>query len=177
MNRSLANLVVDTLAFAREERSVVGEVSLSDLPRLFEMLGDSSLPLQTLACELNGWCDADGHSWLRLRVKGSFDLTCQRCLGPMAFALNIDTELQVIAPGQAWPDEALEDGGVRLGADAIAAEIEQNVLELIEEEVLLALPISPKHAAQELETCVPPARKDNKQAASPFAVLAQLKKH
>lgn len=180
MSRSLVGLVIDTLEFAREGRSVTGTVPLSSLSRVFELLGESALRVQTLDCELNGRRDKQGCYWLRLQVRGTFDLTCQRCLGPFPYVLDIDTELQVIPPGAEWPDEVLEDGALSLGPDAIAADPALSVAGLIEEEVLLALPVAPRHEAEQengIETCVPPVRTDDKQAASPFAVLAQLKKH
>ena len=46
------------------------------------------------------------------------------------------------------------------------------VLELIEDEVLLALPISPRHGE-----CRPSAAVENEYGPSPFAVLAKLKDH
>jgi uncharacterized protein len=169
VSRTLVGLVVDTLEFAREGRSVSGTVPVSALPRLAELVGQSDALLE---CELQGRREA-GRNWLSLSIRGQFDLICQRCLGPMPFVLETDNELQVIAPGEPWPDELLEDGSLSLGADAIAAETAQAVSDLIEEEVLLALPVAPKHE----KGCEPPARSDNKLAASPFAVLATLKKH
>lgn len=169
MSRTLVGLVVDTLEFAREGRSVSGVVPVSSMPRMLELVGASDAVLE---CELQGRRE-DGRNWLSLSIRGQFDLICQRCLGPMPFALKTDNELQVIAPGEPWPDEALEDGAIGLGADAIAAETAQAVADLIEEEVLLALPVVPKHE----KGCEPPARSDDKLAASPFAVLATLKKH
>lgn len=169
MSRSLVGLVVDTLEFAREERSVSGLVPVSGLPRLLELVGESDALLE---CELQGRREG-GRNWLHLSIRGQFDLICQRCLGPMPFTLDTDNELQVIAPGEAWPDEALEDGSLSLEVDAIAADTAQAVTDLIEEEVLLALPVAPKHD----KGCEPPARSDDKLAASPFAVLATLKKH
>ena len=169
MSRSLVGLVIDTLEFAREGRSVSGSVPLSALPRLREWVGEADA---ALACELVGRRE-EGRHWLSLSIRGQFDLICQRCLGAMPYALETDAELQVIAPGEPWPDEALEDGALSLGADAIAADAAQAVTDLIEEEVLLALPSAPRHE----EGCEPPARSDDKRAASPFAVLATLKKH
>lgn len=171
MSRSLVGFVVDTLEFAREARSLEGVVSVASLPRLLDLLAETGQPLGELSCSMVGRSGRDGH-WLHLRVQGHIDLTCQRCLGAMPFVLAVDTELQVIGPGETWPDEELEDGATHLGADAIAAEEAQLLTDLIEEEVLLALPIAPRH-----ENCAPPARSDVKEAASPFAVLAQLKKH
>ena len=170
MSRSLVGFVFDTLEFAREGRSVSGLVPVSALPRLLELLEGTAE--NALECAISGRQGQDG-SWLSLTVSGQFDLTCQRCLGSMPFAIALETELQVIAPGQHWPDEELEDGALRLGADAIAADAAQLLTDLIEEEVLLAVPIAPKHDTD----CAPLARGDDKQAASPFAMLAQLKKH
>jgi uncharacterized protein len=169
VSRTLVGLVIDTLEFAREERSVSGVVPVSALPRLLELVGKSDAQLE---CTLSGSRE-DGRNWLSLSIRGQFDLNCQRCLGPMPYALDVDNELQVIAPGESWPDEALDDGSVSLGVDAVAADPAQLVTDLIEEEVLLALPVAPKHE----EGCEPPARSDDKLAASPFAVLATLKKH
>lgn len=169
VSRSLVGLVVDTLEFAREGRSVSGTVPVSGLPRLQELVGASDALLE---CELQGRRE-NGRHWLSLSVRGKFDLICQRCLGALPFVLETDAELQVVAPGEPWPDEALDDGALSLGVDAIAADAAQAVTDLIEEEVLLALPVAPKHE----ESCEPPARSDDKRAASPFAVLATLKKH
>ena len=154
MSRALVGLVVDTLEFAREERSVSGVVQVSALPRLLELVGKSDAQLE---CTLSGSRE-DGRNWLSLSVRGQFDLVCQRCLGAMPFTLETDNELQVIAPGEAWPDESLEDGSLSLGVDAIAANAAQAVTDLIEEEVLLALPVVPKHE----KGCEPPARSDDK---------------
>jgi uncharacterized protein len=46
------------------------------------------------------------------------------------------------------------------------------LLPLIEEEVLLALPIAPRH-----ESCTPPAADAVEQELSPFAALAKIRKH
>lgn len=146
-----------------------GTVPVAALPRLQAQLAGGDALLQ---CELSGRRE-NGRNWLALSIRGQLELICQRCLGPMPYTLALDNELQVIAPGEPWPDEALEDGALRLGEDAIPADAAQAVTELIEEEVLLALPLAPRHE----ESCAPPARSDDKLAASPFAVLATLKKH
>jgi uncharacterized protein len=167
VNRSLVGFVLDTLAFAHEGRSVTGVVPVSALPRLQALLSELDGELE---CELRGRREGR-QNWLQLSVRGQLALNCQRCLTAMPFELHVETELQVIAPGEAWPDETQDDGTLSLGADAIAADEALVVTDLIEEEVLLALPIAPKHE----EGCEPPARSDDKLAASPFAVLATLK--
>ena len=59
--------------------------------------------------------------------------------------------------------------------DAIPASRELSVRSLVEDEVLLALPIVPRHA-----DCLPPVvagAEIEESEPSPFAVLAGLKKH
>jgi uncharacterized protein len=65
-------------------------------------------------------------------------------------------------------DEVEDDDEV----DAIEAEPRLDVLALIEEELLLGLPFAPRHPDGE---CAP-ATNGLQQKASPFAVLAGLKK-
>lgn len=165
---SLSGLVVDGLEFARQGRRTVGKLEIDALPRLREAMAAASEPLR---CEVVGRQEGR-KSWLRLRVEGELWIQCQRCLEPMRYELDVDTDLQLIAPGEPWPEELQEDGSLVLEADAVAADEPLALSELIEEEVLLVLPIAPRH-----ERCEPPARNDDKQATSPFAVLAQLKKH
>lgn len=57
------------------------------------------------------------------------------------------------------------------GFDAIVAEVDMALLPLIEEEVLLALPLAPRH-----EACAAPTTAPDECEPSPFAVLAEFKK-
>ncbi len=82
--------------------------------------------------------------------------------------MRIKSRLQLMAPGEEWPDDDLADDS----ADAIEAEKDLAVLSLIEEEVLLALPIAPRH-----EQCEPPSGSTAETGPLPFAALAALKKH
>jgi len=140
-------------------------VGLDELPRLAELLTTTA---GSLSVRLEGWRDEQGKSWLQLDIAGEPVLCCQRCLGGMKYPLSIRSRLQLIAPGADWPDDDLEDDS----ADAIAADAELNVLSLVEDEVLLALPIAPRH-----EQCESPSASASGNGSSPFAALADLKKH
>ena len=155
--------VVDSLEFAREGRVLAGSVKIAALSRLADVAAAG-----TLACELRGGRDGDGRPTLNLKVGGTLELRCQRCLSPLAFELDIDSALLLVAPGESWPDEELADDG----PDAIEASRELAVLSLIEDEVLLALPVAPRH-----EDCRPPAPAETERPPSPFAALANLKDH
>ena len=161
------SVVVDSLELAREGGRLSGEVPVAALERLADVLVDSC---GTLAWGLSGERDADGVSWLELRVTGSLNLCCQRCLGVLSFPLVIDSRLRLVPPGSPWPEDESEDPIADEGVDAIEAERELRVVSLVEEEVLLALPIAPRH-----ERCEPPRAVGKEQEPSPFAVLAKLK--
>lgn len=165
MSDSIAGTVIDSLEFARSGGVLDRRVSLAELPRLADVLTTTE---GVLSVRLVGWRDEQGKSWLQLDVTGEPVLCCQRCLGGVKFPLGIHSRLQLIAPGEDWPDDDLEDDN----ADAIAAEGELNVLSLIEDEVLLALPIAPRH-----EHCESPLANANELGSSPFSALAALKKH
>lgn len=162
---SIGQAVVDSLEFAREGRVVAGGVAVAALVRLADTIADNA---GSLDCELRGGRDGEGKPYLDLRVVGSLNLRCQRCLMPMPFGLNIDSRLMLVAPGEQWPDEELAEDGL----DAIEASRELAVLPLIEDEVLLALPIVPRH-----EVCRPPVATETEHRPSPFAALAKLKDH
>jgi uncharacterized protein len=156
--------VFDGLAFAREEASVAGSAAVADLPRLAEVLADDQ---GRLDCRLSGSRDGEGKSWLMLEVSGSLDLVCQRCLQRLVFPVDIQARLLLVQPGQPWPDEELVDDGY----DAVAADREMVPLSLVEDEVLLALPVAPMH-----DVCTTPALEVEEHEPSPFAALAKLKK-
>ncbi|MCX7149248.1 MAG: YceD family protein, partial [Rhodocyclales bacterium] len=160
----IAGTVIDCLEFARSGGVLDRNVGLDELPRLADLLTTTA---GVLSIRLEGWRDKQGKSWLQVDIAGEPVLRCQRCLGGVKFPLGIRSRLQLIAPGEEWPDDDLVDDS----ADAIEAEKALVVLPLIEDEVLLALPIAPRH-----EQCESPSANACGQGPSPFAVLAALKK-
>lgn len=156
--------VIDALAFARDGALASGDVEVAALGRLADVLVDGSGGLH---CSVAGRRDEEGKNWLTLEVSGTVGLVCQRCLGTLVFPVDVAARLMLVAPGQSWPDEELADDGY----DAIAAEKEMSLLALVEDEVLLALPIAPMH-----EVCSTPVLLDEEIEPSPFSVLAKFKK-
>jgi len=161
--QDLAGVVFDALDFARDGRLKVGKVAVAALGRLSDVVLDTAGELQ---CEVRGERDRQGDSFLNLRVSGVLALRCQRCLEPMQYQVLVDNRLRLIPPGAEWPEDELEDDS----ADAIEATQEFALLPLIEEEVLLVLPIAPIH-----DSCETPVAAGKDQESSPFAVLAKLK--
>lgn len=155
---------IDGIEFARDGLRLAASVEVSALPRLAEDLADSA---GRLACIVAGHRDGEGKCWLDISVSGQLKLRCQRCLEMLSHPLDVTARLLLVPPGEPWPeDEMAEDG-----FDAVVAEKDMALLPLIEEEVLLALPLVPRHPS-----CKPPAPMHDEREPSPFAALAQFKK-
>jgi uncharacterized protein len=165
VSESIAGTVIDCLEFARIGGVLERKVGLNELPRLADLLAGTA---GFLSVRLEGWRDDAGKSWLQLDIAGDPLLCCQRCLSGVKVPLSIRSRLQLMAPGEEWPDDDLADDST----DAIEAETALVVLSLIEDEVLLALPIAPRHGQ-----CESPAGKVTEHGSAPFAALAALKKH
>lgn len=79
---------------------------------------------------------------VHLVVRGDLLLTCQRCLAPLQFPVDIDVTLTAVESDAATADLASpfdsvvldEEGGLALRA-------------MVEDEILAALPLAPLHAA------------------------------
>lgn len=157
-------LIVDCARFAREAGRVDGEIDGTRLRRVAPLL--ERVP-DTVAFEARGAVD-NGKPVLTLSVRADLVVRCQRCLGELPLPVRIDSRLLLVPPGGDWPDEELADDSF----DAIEAPRELDLLNLIEDEVLLALPLSPRHAF-----CEVPDHRRMAQPPSPFAALARLTRH
>lgn len=164
-------MVIDSLKFAANGDSVAGRLSLAAMPRLADVLVDTAGSLDCHIGSFRGEGRLDGKLGLILQVSGRLWLHCQRCLGKVAFDCVIDICLLLVPEGAVWPEDELEAEDY----DAIPAEQELDVMALVEEEVLLALPLVPRH--EDCQAPVTGVQEAEKRAASPFAVLAGLKKH
>ena len=98
-------------------------------------------------------------------------LKCQRCLDALAFKLGTLSTLELVKDA----DEFLPLEGEEDSVDAIPANAAMDVLMLVEEEVLLNLPISPLHPLAECGA-VNYRPKLGIGETNPFDVLKKLKK-
>jgi len=154
--------VIDGLEFARNGSRLKGDWPLADFPRLREALHACS---GALRYELEGVPEFQGRPALRLRLDGALQLTCQRCLGPLEHPLRIESSLLLRAT-QAEIDAEPVDAE---GPEQIAAGKEMPVHDLIEDELLLALPLAPRH-----ERCAGRAAGERGDKHTPFAGLRDL---
>ena len=99
-------------------------------------------------------------------------LVCQRCLGPVEAVLDADRSFLFVAG---------EDAAAALDADSeddvLALTRSLDLRELVEDELLLALPLVPRHEECPEPLEVPPdADAPVEEKKNPFAVLAALKR-
>jgi uncharacterized protein len=152
--------VIDGIEFARAGSSLFGTWLASDFPRLRDVLRTQA---GTIAWALEGLPGVQGRPALRLRLAGALQLTCQRCLGALEFPLDIEATL-LLARTQAELDaEPLDPRGL----ECIVAQAEMPVHQLVEDELILALPIAPRH-----ERCAG-VQAAHRGSGSPFATLRE----
>jgi uncharacterized protein len=172
---------LDVAAFAREAAELGGAWPVAQLPRVLEACHpDAAASPASVRWLARGEArPARGGAveiWLHLTVDAPLMLICQRCLGPVASAQHVERSLRFVAGEQ----QAAE----------LDAESEDDVLELtrafdlktlVEDELLLALPLVPRH-----EVCPPDApacyaadeadTAQEEEEPHPFGVLATLKR-
>jgi uncharacterized protein len=155
--------VIDGFEFASAGASKQGVWPLGDFPRLRDMLAADD---GEVAYELYGVSDERGRPGLRRRVRGTLQLRCQRCLEAMAFEVQADETL-VLAGTLA--EIHAEPADVH-AADRVVAGKEMPVRDLIEAELILAVPYAPRH-----ESCIArPSPDEAEGKTSPFAGLRGL---
>ena len=156
-------VVIDSQAFARDAGILEGDLAMADMPRVHDLLTEVSGGVHY---RLKGRVGALGKAQLQLQLDGFIPLRCQRCMERLDFPLHVESTLELLESEADLTQEDLEDDS----RDFLPAEKKLDVLALIEDEVLLALPIVPKH-----EACEPLVATRDEHEPSPFAVLAKLK--
>ncbi len=171
--KNLHNL--DVKAFAKAQMHLEGDTPLAEFERLAEdcsgeVTGHVSWSAQgAIDPEQRGKDDA----WLHLEAKATVPLTCQRCLQPVPVALMIEQDFRFVADEATAlaEDDASEE-------DLLVLEDSFDLMALIEDELLMSMPLVPMHPAC-LSEHVPTSPEEeaamSEAKPNPFAVLASLK--
>jgi uncharacterized protein len=133
--------VIDAFTFCQHREQREGSTKIADFPRLSAECASGG---GVLNWSLQGGMNQLGFPQLTLTVDGQFQLICQRCLTPYDFVVDSQVEL-ILAKDDDHADEIegmLEDDEI----DVVVGSKTFNVMDLIEDEALLAIPQSPKHA-------------------------------
>ena len=167
---------IDAAQFAQDAGQLGGNDPLADYRRL---VAEASGPVGdervrwSAGGELRAASGAAHQPWLHLEAATRLPLTCQRCLEPVVIELEVDCWFRFVQ------DEAtaeLEDETA--DEDVLALGEELNLRQLIEDELLLALPVVPMHDVCPVDVKLSVADPAFEEAASPehpFAGLERLR--
>jgi uncharacterized protein len=154
--------VIDGFEFASAGKSLEGVWPIRDFPRLQDMLAADD---GEVAYEVEGVRDERGRPSLRVRVRGTLQLCCQRCLEAMAYEVQADATLVLAGT----VDEIHAEPTAAYAVDRVVGGKEMPVRDLIEDELILAVPYAPRH-----EGCSAAASQDAAGKTLPFAGLRGL---
>jgi uncharacterized protein len=138
---------LDVRNFARQEASLSGKRTLAQLPRLaaecFDTQADQLQNIFVTWSAQGQWREITGgagQTWMQLSAQVNLPSQCQRCLGAHEQIVSFDRPFRFVADeatAQALDDEAEED--------ILVASKSFDLFELIEDELLMAMPIVPLH--------------------------------
>lgn len=168
---------LDVVNFARDALSLKGEGMLADWPRLAQEIFGSDMPASPVVWQLQGrlvpQSGGADQIWLDLTASVNLPMQCQRCLMPVLETVQAERSFRFVADeatAAALDDEAEED--------ILVISRDFDALALIEDELILSLPLVPLHEA--CPEVIPMSVADPEfelaaQRPNPFGVLAGLK--
>jgi uncharacterized protein len=162
-------LRLDIAAAAAEGATLAGRWPLASLSRLHAGADGDLEVAWTAGFEQRAVHGAAPHAWLHLKADASVARECQRCLQPVLLPLHVDRVFRFVPTEEeaAALDADSED-------DVLAASPRFDLRALVEDELLLALPLVPKHDACPVSW--QPEPPEDAQRENPFAALAALKR-
>ncbi|MDR5732475.1 MULTISPECIES: DUF177 domain-containing protein [Caballeronia] len=182
---------LDLYDCAENKRQAAGALRVSQLPRMLAEVPADAPDRDTVFTwqgegstqpELQDDGTEAPQPYLRLAVHGSVWLMCQRCLSPYSQHLDVDATYRIVATEEEADEYPLEDDEV----EVIVGSRQFDLVDLIEEELLLSLPLVPKHnvCPKVHESLLSGGEEDEAaeggendvEKPNPFAVLEKLKK-
>lgn len=164
-------------AFATAADTLTGETAVSTFERLGSELAEPAADAR-VTWEATGErrAGADGAlaPWLHLRVAATLPFVCQRCLTPVQLPLTVDRAFRFAADEEtaALEDEVSDE-------DVLVAARDFDLLALIEDELLMEVPVTPRHEVcpvpVQLSVADPGFEEAEEAAANPFAALDALR--
>ena len=167
---------LDVKSFAQSSREISGHDLLSHYERLLvETHGTGADRYLSWSAqgELKAMGSGADQVWLHVQADVTLPLTCQRCLGPVDSLVSVNRSFRFVAS-----EDDAEQQDDDCEEDVLALNSEFKLSELIEDEILMELPLVPRHEECPREV-VMVAEDANFEVASavkrnPFAILAKL---
>jgi uncharacterized protein len=168
---------LDVKGFAEEAGEIAGESRLGDHPRLMtETAGRGpDLPLAwSASAELRNPHHVHPEVWLHLQASTVLPLTCQRCLGEVDVPVEVERSFRFVedeSVAMAEDDDSPED--------LLALSRSFDLMDLVEDELLMDMPVAPRHDVCPEPVKLAVADEDFEAAGTerenPFAALQRLK--
>lgn len=157
-------ILINNIEFAKNQEEVTHAIDVDSCERLLDLLETSSTLSKSIRYTLIGSASTFHLPSLGLKIEATLPVLCQRCLQPMQLDLSLAYEY-VIAEVEPTAFEGDDD------IDWIEASREMNVNILVEDELLMAIPLGPLHS----HACKPLIQEEVEKP-NPFAVLKDLLK-
>lgn len=159
--------LIDTITFTREQQQCSGEVRLQALNRRVwshELLVKRDAVIQFQA---RGGTDRWQRPFINVSVKGELQLICQLCLQAVSWTLSDQSHVVLFADEQSLDEAMVADEAL----EGILWQEQFNLVSLIEDQILMAIPVAPRHSDCDHVL----ATSTNQASDNPFAKLVGLK--
>ena len=157
-------ILINNLEFAKKQEAITHSIDVDSCERLLDLLETSSTLPRNIRYNLTGSTSTFHLPSLGLTIEATLPVLCQRCLQPMQLDLSLDYAY-VIAEVEPETFEGDEE------IDWLEASREMNVNTLVEDELLMAIPLGPLH-----DHACKPLIQEQVEKPNPFAVLKGLLK-
>ena len=160
---------IDPFRYAEQNLSLEGAVKIADMHRLSSNLSASD---DVVSVRLQFGIDEQGINYLKGHLETMLSLQCQRCMEPFVYEIISDFVLGIVTTldeANALPEHY---------EPALAKEGSLALRELIEDEVILNLPIIPRHELEDCKVQLPLADSgwEKSKGENPFHILETLKR-
>lgn len=159
---------IDPFRYAEQSLSLDGTLKIADMPRLKANVQESG---ENVSVCLQFGVDEQKITYLNGHLETSLTLVCQRCMEPFIYEITSNFILGIV--------NTLDEANVlpENYEPALATEGNLALRELIEDEIILNLPIIPRHEPEECKVTFPVADSgwEKARGENPFNVLESLK--
>ncbi len=162
---------IDPIQLANNESTLKGELCLEKMERLREILSNQK---GIALIDLKFGRDALGYVNIKGSIRTEFNIICQRCNLPMPLLLDISVEVSPVFSNEEAERLPKNYDPLLMTEDTISLNA------MVEEEILLSIPIVPRHSIEECPVKSShlieweEEKEKEKNDSNPFTVLKKL---
>lgn len=166
----MTQIVVDVFEMARAGQSVAGAAPIEAMSRLAPLLAS---PSGTVDYTFRAFVDSRQRPAASLALRATLCLTCNHCDQPVSFALDARHDYTFVHDERALAAIAIDAGD----DEPLLGDKRFDLAALIEDEIILSVPLAPRHAACQLAIDTETVARTQTEPASggPFVALATLR--